>query len=119
MIGRLGNLAASSGSTVPSGEVKLRIIKAGGYSIPSPTPFGLKNALVTKPLYEKSFMELVRLALPLKNQSDEVRKFKFANMRTMARGLKPILLARHLGIPTFYTPQDLNMMKKWVLYPSL
>ncbi|HZS22274.1 MAG TPA: hypothetical protein VFA63_14995 [Pseudonocardiaceae bacterium] len=76
-----------SRSMAPSGDLGLRLIKGG---------------LGIEPQAQIPLAQVVRRGFPIRGLDAEVSAYRCRNLFKLLRGLKPVLLARALGIPTFY-----------------
>ena len=78
------------GETRPSGELGIRVIRAGDPDVPWP---------IREPM---SFDEMCYWGMPRKGLSDEVNEWRRANRPNIARGLRKILPARALKLAHLY-----------------
>lgn len=79
-------MAMTAGTTTPSGTLGMRLLRAG-----SPWP-----------AHELSVREIRHHGLPRAGLPEAVNAWRAANMRHLWRGVRRVLTARSLRLPTLY-----------------
>ncbi len=85
--------AVHQGEMASSGELGLRLIKAGDKALDLDVPW---------PCRELSFPEIAHYGLPRRDLPTVVNRWRAANRRNLWRGLNKIIPARAFRIPHFY-----------------
>lgn len=108
----------TGGSTAPSGDLGLTIIRKDGTREAAPMRGGLIKHVTQKPLghehgqvptKELSFREILRYGLPHSDLPPVVRDWRARNARHLMRGVRRVAAARLAGVSNFYGTLSLRV----------
>ncbi len=94
-------MSIHGGSTAPSGELSLRVIR-GSDARDIRDRFDRLTALSSYPAKELSLAEVAHWGLPRAGLDDRVNAWRASNFRNLVRGARRVMAARALRLSNFY-----------------
>lgn len=102
-------MSNQNGTTRPTGDVGLRVIRAAEREMTD--QFDRLTGLSSYPARELSLREIAHYGLPRRGLDDRVNTWRAANLRNLVRGARRVIAARALNLSNFYGSLYLTHIK--------